>query len=134
MLFKNVLGDVVEFGCYVGTTSVYLQKTDVYSERVLHVYDSVEDLPDKTQEDRSPVGEQFVIGALSVSKNLLIKNFKHAGLSVPIVHKAWFYQLTQNDLPDSIAFAYLDGDYYRSILTCLKLIWPKLSFGLITIK
>jgi len=32
-------------------------------------------------------------------------------------------------LPQHIAFAFLDGDFYDSILTSLQLVWPRLVPG-----
>jgi O-methyltransferase len=32
-------------------------------------------------------------------------------------------------MPDSIAFAFLDGDFYDSILSSLRLVWPRMSKG-----
>jgi O-methyltransferase len=101
--------------------------------RELHVYDSFAGLPNKTQEDRSPVGEQFKAGELSASKSVFISHFKHAGLPLPTIHKAWFDQLTERDMPETIAFAFLDGDFYTSIKTSLHLIEKKLSKGAVVI-
>lgn len=120
-------GDVVEFGCFVGTTSVFLQKELLGSARELHVYDSFAGLPDKTEADLSPAGEHFKTGELLASKQQLIKNFKQVGLPLPRIHKGWFSQLSEAEVPSKVIFAYLDGDYYQSILDPLKLIWPKLA-------
>ncbi len=60
-------------------------------------------------------------------------NFKKAGLPLPKIKKAWFSELTPADLPDKIAFAFLDGDYYESIMDSLRLIWSKLSEGAVVI-
>ncbi len=129
VLTSNVDGDVVEFGCYVGTTSVFLQSLLVSTDKKLHVYDSFSGLPAKSIEDHSPAGEQFKEGELTASKQEFINNFKHLGLPLPIIHKCWFSNLLPEALPNSISFAYLDGDYYHSILDPLKLIWPKLTHG-----
>ncbi|MBI3889414.1 hypothetical protein HY312_02470 [Candidatus Saccharibacteria bacterium] len=40
---SGIAGDVVEFGCYVGTTSIYLAKL-VQSPRELYLYDSFDGL------------------------------------------------------------------------------------------
>ena len=64
----SVPGDVVEFGCYVGTTSVPMTNQLRSTEKRLFVYDSFEGLPEKTSEDESPVGMQFKVGELSASK------------------------------------------------------------------
>jgi len=137
VLDNNTAGDIVEFGCYVGTTSLFMHrmliaKADKH-DRTLHVYDSFQGLPEKKQQDISPMGEQFQAGKLSASKATLIKNFRRAKLPLPIIHKAWFDELTDTDLPSSIAFAFLDGDYYESILVPLRLIWPKLTQGAVII-
>ena len=132
-LGNNIPGDIVEFGCYVGTTSVpimqQLQKTD----RRFYVYDSFEGLPEKTAEDQSPSGVQFVAGELFAAKKELIRNFRQANLPLPVITKSWFSDLTPDQVPDHIAFAFLDGDYYRSIHDSLKLIWKKLSPGAIIV-
>jgi O-methyltransferase len=136
--FETVLqagtpGDVVEFGCYIGTTSLFLRRMlDAYGQpRALHVYDSFEGLPPKSVQDNSAAGEQFRTGELSVSKKQLLHEFKKANLRPPVVHKGWFSGLTQNDVPEQISFAFLDGDFYDSILDSLRLGWPKLAPGAI---
>jgi len=131
----NTTGAVVEFGCYAGTTSLYIRRVlDEYrDEREFHVYDSFEGLPEKQPEDASSVGEQFQAGELSVGKKQFIENFKKAHLKLPVVHKGWFSDLKITDVPGSIAFAFLDGDYYQSIKTSLKLIENKLAEGAIIV-
>lgn len=129
VMAAGVPGDVVELGCYVGTTSVFLAKEIAGSERKLYCYDSYEGLPAKSDKDASPAGEQFKAGELLATKRQFIKNLKQTGLPMPQVKKAWFSDLTPADLPRQIAFAFLDGDYYQSILDSLKLVWPKLAPG-----
>ena len=129
VLNADVTGDVVEFGCYVGTTSVPVAQRLVTTDKKLFVYDSFEGLPEKTAEDESPAGLQFQAGELAASKAQLIKNFKQAGLALPIITKGWFSDVSASRLPDEICFAYLDGDYYRSVLDPLKLIWGRLVPG-----
>lgn len=127
-------GAIVEFGCYVGTTSLYVQRLlDIYGQREFHVYDSFAGLPDKSAQDLSPAGEQFKTGELLAPKKEFIMNFKKAGLRLPRIHKGWFSEMTSDDIPDNIVFAFLDGDYYASIKDPLKLIWPKLAPGAVVI-
>lgn len=134
-LQQTVQGDVVEFGCYVGTTSLYIQKfLSKQKDKIhFHVYDSFVGLPEKTTPDFSPAGEQFVPGSLSASKKQFVANFKKAGLKLPTIHKAWFEDLTPYDMPEQIAFAFLDGDYYVSIQTSLDLVTPRLIKGAIMV-
>ena len=128
VLTTSTDGAIVEFGCYVGTTSLYVQRLmDTYEQREFHVYDSFAGLPDKVVQDSSPVGEQFKTGELSAAKKDFIMNFKKAGLKLPRIHKGWFSELSNEDVPENIAFAFLDGDYYESIRDSLSLIWPKLA-------
>lgn len=135
VLAKGVDGDIVELGCFVGTTSLFLQRLARQQSpaKTLHVYDSFAGLPQKSPQDQSPAGEQFKAGELLASKAQLIKHFKHAGLPLPVIHKCWFEQLAPADLPGRISFAFLDGDFYRSILASLKVVWPKLAPGAVIV-
>lgn len=129
ILKGGIDGDVVEFGCYVGTTSLFIRQllVDHKSEKMFHVYDSFKGLPDKQLQDTSTAGDQFKKGELTASKAMLIKNFKQYGLQTPIIHAGWFEELTDKDIPKKISFAFLDGDYYSSIATSLRLITPHLA-------
>ena len=121
----NVNGDVVEFGCYRGDTSVLfkrlLEKNN--SEKILWLYDSFEGLPAKTREDSSVAGDQFKAGELLVTKREVIEKFKRFGLRLPKIKKGFFENLNpEEDVPEKISFAFLDGDLYTSIKTSLKLV------------
>ncbi len=129
ILDKDISGDVVEFGCYIGTTSVYLAKMLMPTTRELYVYDSFAGLPEKHVKDTSPLGEQFVAGELLASKKQFIKNIAQAGVTMPHIKKAWFADLSPIDVPTKISFAFLDGDYYLSVLYPLKLIEKCLQLG-----
>ena len=129
----GVRGDVVEFGCYVGTTSVYLARHLISTGQRLYVYDSFEGLPEKTKEDISPLGGQFDVGELFAAKKLFVKNITQARVPMPIIKKAWFSDLTPGDVPNNIAFAFLDGDYYDSIKSSLKIIESNMSHGAVII-
>lgn len=131
---ENVLkagtpGDIVEFGCYAGTTSLFVRRllNQHKSQKSFHVYDSFDGLPEKTAYDSNAAGIDFSAGKLYVSKADFAKVFKAAGLQLPITHKCWFSDLTPKDVPKQLAFAFLDGDFYRSILDPLKLTWPVLD-------
>ncbi len=131
VLQNNVEGDVVELGCYEGTSALFFQRMieELAPDKKLWLYDSFEGLPDKTKEDISESGNLFKQGALKASKARLAKNFFKANLIVPEIKKAWFYELDPEDLPDKICYAFLDGDFYESIMDSLKLVWPKMSEG-----
>ena len=123
----DVPGDYVEFGCYAGDTSLMLAEILVGSEKKLYLYDSFEGLPEKSSQDASDAGRDFVKGALAVSKKDVKARFLRAGLMVPVIKKAWFNELTSEDVPDKIAFAFLDGDLYESIRDSLRLVEGKMA-------
>lgn len=124
-------GTVMEFGCYIGTTSLFIRRLlDAYKDtREFHVYDSFVGLPSKTGPDASAAGEQFQAGELAVSKKQFVREFQKAMLRLPTIHKGWFNSLTSSDVPVKIAFAFLDGDFYESIRDSLKLVLPKMQPG-----
>jgi len=131
-LEQNIAGDIVEFGCYKGTTSLFINRVmnlSNASTKELHVYDSFDGLPAKTIKDASVAGSDFKAGELKTSKRDLVRNFKKAGLKPPHIHKGWFDELKDKELPSTIAFAFLDGDFYRSIVDSLGLVWPRLANG-----
>lgn len=135
VLDTGVEGDAVEMGCYEGTSALFIQRVlaQVSPDKKLWLYDSFEGLPDKTTEDDSALGMQFKQGELKASKAVLAKNFVKAGLKIPEIKRAWFYELDPGDLPWAICFAFLDGDFYESIMDSLKLVWPKMSAGSVLI-
>lgn len=135
VLDGQVRGDIVELGCYRGLTSIEIAKLlkNKKSPKQLYLYDSFAGLPPKTEEDDSPAGLQFKAGELPASKQEVLNLFKKSGFKIPIVKKAWFHDLAPSDLPDEIAMAFLDGDFYESIMDSLRLIWPKLAAGSVVI-
>ena len=122
-------GDFVELGCYKGDTSLLLAEVLGDSDKKLWIYDSFEGLPEKSTEDASVIGENFKGGELFVTKREVKERFLRAGLPVPIIKKAWFKDLQDEDLPEKIAFAFLDGDFYDSIKDSLKLVESKMNSG-----
>lgn len=132
-LDAGVKGDVVELGCYAGTTSLFIRRLldekGESSRRAFHAYDSFEGLPDKTAEDQNAAGVDFKKGELALSKKQFLQAFQRARLVPPVTHKAWFDELNAEDVPKEIAFAFLDGDFYGSILTSLRLVWARMQVG-----
>ena len=135
VLEQGTDGAIAEFGCYIGTTSVFIRRLlNTYGGRRFHAYDSFAGLPAKTKQDESSVGAEFKTGELSVSKREFLQTFHRANLEAPKTYKAWFKDLKTDQIPDKLAFAFLDGDFYDSIMDSLKLVWPKLQrAGVVTI-
>ena len=122
ILRSGMAGNVVEFGCYVGTTSLFIRRLlDAYDlAGEFHVYDSFAGLPEKTPQDNSAAGEQFQAGELLAPRKTFVQNFKKAGLQLPIIHKGWFADFTAADAPEDIIFAFFDGDFYESIIDSFR--------------
>jgi len=131
VLAYRVPGELVELGCNEGQSSVLIQKIiELYDpSRTLHVFDSFEGLPAPTSAD----GEKAFLqeGKLKTTREVLIENFKKKHLRLPKIHQGWFDQTLPKELPDEICFAYLDGDYYESILVSLQYVYPRLASGAI---
>lgn len=126
-------GDLVELGCYKGDTSLLLADVLCGTDKKLWIYDSFEGLPEKSNADDSVLGVNFKGGELYVTKREVKARFLRAGLPVPVIKKAWFSELSDADLPEKIALAFLDGDFYESIRDSLKLVGGKMSEGAIIV-
>lgn len=123
-LHFDVEGDVVEIGCHAGGTSVFLKMLiDNFAPgRDLHVYDSFQGMPKPGTQDA-----YLVEGDRSSTVQQLAETFAHYGLPLPRIHPGWFEETLPSQLPPRIAAAYLDGDFYDSIMVSLKEVWPRLS-------
>ena len=75
------------------------------------------------------MGVDFRAGELFVTKREVKERFLRAGLPVPVIKKGWFSELREEDVPERIAFAFLDGDFYESIRDSLRLVGPRMSEG-----
>lgn len=116
---QHVPGDVVEFGCFTGQTSMML--TAIFN-RTIWLYDSFEGLPD--------IGEKCQPGAMKTTYQTVINNFiAEEKLPLPRICAGWFHLLRAKDLPSAISFAHIDGDLYASTRDALGLVYPRMSKG-----
>jgi O-methyltransferase len=125
---NNVDGDVVEFGCYVGESSKFLTKTilELNSTKRVYVYDSFEGLPDLSKWEEN---SGWRPRTLNTTENVLIENFRQNNLPIPVITKGWFKDIPDNKIPEKIAFAFLDGDFYDSIYDSLQKVYDKVQDG-----
>lgn len=128
VLHHRKSGDVVELGCYVGESSKYLRKLlDVYnSDKRLIVYDSFQGLPPLSEKDGH---YGWKPGTLNTTKDVLIHNFEQNGLKPPEIVEGWFKDIKEDDLPSEICFAFLDGDFYDSIIDSMRKIYDRMVDG-----
>ena len=133
---KNIIdsgieGDVVELGCNVGTTSIFIKHfLNIYAPmRSYHVYDSWEGLPKKVKQDRSSTSYQFREGSCKTSKEIFINVFAHFKLDLPIIHSGWFSEIPDDEYPEKICLAIYDGDFYTSIIDSFNKTFHKVQTG-----
>jgi O-methyltransferase len=133
VVLLDIPGEVVELGCHAGLTTVLMKKTmnQLQSNKQLHVYDSFEGLPEKTQFDGEL--EMFEKGSCKSAKETLIQNFTKFHLELPHIHEGWFKDTLPTRLPPRVCFAHLDGDFYTSIKESLEYVYPRLSKGAVVI-
>lgn len=131
VLDDEVEGDVVELGCNVGTTSLFIRRMldHRHSDKVFHVYDSFEGLPEKDEMDESSHVNQYDKGSCTTSIDIFKDNFKREALEVPKTHIGWFKEIPDDEYPDKIAFAFFDGDFYTSILDSFEKTYDRLAVG-----
>ena len=123
----NVLGDIVELGCFEGTTTVLLQRvrSNLGSKKSVHAYDSFQGLPPANQWDSNILKA----GALKTTPEAFTKNVIGLGGEVKNLHIGWFNETLPKELPLNISFALLDGDRYSSTMEGLTWVYPRLSPG-----
>lgn len=130
VLDNNIEGDIVELGCNIGTTSVFIERLlqEYLPRRKFHVYDSFEGLPEKSIQDETiQTTSSFNKGSCKTKIEFLIFNFKMLSLRLPKIHIGWFGEISDKEYPEKIAFAFFDGDFYSSIMDSFKKVYPKLS-------
>lgn len=127
-LAEGPAGDLVELGCNQGSTSLALQTLLLKSgqARGFHVYDSFEGLPPPLPEDGLT---PYVAGSCATAIEAFATRLQAFGLPLPVMHPGWFSQTLPQELPETIGFAYLDGDFYSSILESLEAIYSRLAPG-----
>ncbi|HUX14866.1 MAG TPA: TylF/MycF/NovP-related O-methyltransferase [Phycisphaerae bacterium] len=128
VLVGGVPGDVVEMGCHAGDTSVFLARMirELDPSRTLHLYDSFQGLPEKDAKDNPAYGEP---GSVRTAEEVVRARFAQEGLPPPQIHAGWFAELAEAEFPRQIAFAFFDGDLYRSIVDSFARVYPRLSPG-----
>lgn len=119
-------GAVVELGCYRGAMSAWMRAVLDFcgSTREIHVFDSFEGLPKPSLVD----GQHLQEGDVKASAQDVAELHALHGLRSPVVHEGWFSD-SLRELPDEVAFAYIDADFYESVHTALIAVLPRLVPG-----
>ncbi|MEV8128644.1 TylF/MycF/NovP-related O-methyltransferase [Streptomyces sp. NPDC085944] len=125
---RAVPGAVVELGCYQGAMALWMRAVldaTGQHERHVHVYDSFQGLPERGERDP----ELFEVGYLRAEPEQVRALHVRWDCTPPAIHRGWFADTLPAQLPETIAFAYLDGDYYDSIHTSLSACVPRMAPG-----
>lgn len=123
---RGLPGAVVELGCYWGAMALWIRSVlDSLGDcdREIHVYDSFQGMPAPGAED----SDHLAAGELWSSPDDVRATHAAWGRAAPVIHPGWFDETLPTELPDEIAFAYLDGDFYASTLTGLTHCIPRLA-------
>ncbi|MFC7930534.1 TylF/MycF/NovP-related O-methyltransferase [Streptomyces cinereoruber] len=122
---RGLPGAVVELGCYRGAMALWIRSVlDSLGDRdrEIHVYDSFQGMPAPGSED----SDHLAAGELRSSPDDVRATHAAWGRPAPVIHPGWFDETLPEELPEEIAFAYLDGDFYDSTLTGLAHCVPRL--------
>jgi O-methyltransferase len=126
--------DVVECGCYAGGSTAKLSILSKITGRLLKVFDSFSGLPktgtpyirDYNVRESQAWMSEWTEGKYAARLEYVKQNIERFGdLSVCRFYPGWFdVTLTEENLPELIAFAFVDVDLATSARTCLEAIWP----------
>jgi hypothetical protein len=131
-----VAGDVCEFGVAQGLTSALIANELLRHapERTLWLYDSFEGLPEPSAQDRL-VDDIFELGSIeayagqmALPRELVEAELRKVGWSRARIVPG-FVDRTTTELPERVAFAYLDFDFYQPTWDVLELLKARVSAG-----
>lgn len=131
VLAADVPGDVVELGCRIGDTSRLIRRTlDLHGTRPFHVYDSFEGGFQPPSAEDAGHDADCLMGGFREPQSEFEQRFAEQELELPTIHAGWFRN-TLGDLPDTVAFAYLDSDLHDAIAESLEAVYHRLARGAI---
>jgi O-methyltransferase len=142
---KSLKGDVVECGCFDGSSTVPLSIACALTNRRLFVCDSFEGIPMPREDEKYAIhsasalhdttaasyyaweeGEFCSHGGLDGVK----KNVEQSGNNEACVFVKGYFKDTLRDIDtDSIALIFEDADLVSSVEDCIRYLWPKLQNG-----
>jgi O-methyltransferase len=131
-------GDVCEFGCAHGSTSVLLANEITSTDRTLWLFDSFKGLSKPTKEDQL-IDDIFNLGSMAAYEGTMgypdtVVRSKLKALGFPesrthIVPGFIQSSLKQAQLPEQVCFAYVDFDLYEPILIALNFLADRVPVG-----
>jgi O-methyltransferase len=135
-------GILVEAGCALGGSAIVMAAAKVKT-RPFFVYDAFGMIPPPSQHDEADVHERYQVIQSGQSKGIrgnkyygyeddllekVVENFRRYGLPVEANDIYLIEGLFEHTLriEQPVALAHIDGDWYRSVLTALQQIEPRL--------
>jgi hypothetical protein len=140
---KNVSGDICEFGVAQGITSALIANEILDTENIYHLFDSFEGLPQPSEKDILK-DDVLALGSMNAYKGTMSfpENLVQARLdevNFPRnrrrIHKGFIDQVLADgkELPTSVAFAFVDFDFYDPIKDTLEFLADRMLEGAIVI-
>ena len=132
---KDVEGDVVECGCYLGGTSANLSLVSALTGRRLIVCDSFEGLPEPAEYDRAHFAvhtghtDTYEKAMFAASLETVRDNISRCGNLEVCEFVVGFFDRTLPGLDRKVALAFLDVDLIDSLKSCIEALWPNLQRG-----
>ena len=137
-LFKSTLsipGDIVEFGCWKGSTTMLLAPllsiSDPSGPKMLHVFDSFEGLTQFHEVDAPAIDQ---LGQYQGSRQHLENCAKLADVhEMLVIHEGRIEttlpMFAKQNQQTRFSFVYCDTDLYKATATILENVWGLLSIG-----
>jgi O-methyltransferase len=132
---RQVEGDIVECGCYLGGSSVNLSHACALAGRRLVICDSFEGLPEPSAYDRAHINlhsgltDEYYKGRFAAPIEIVKGNIDRYGKPQVCDFVVGFFDETLAQLDRDVAMAFLDVDLIDSLRPCLIALWPKLGDG-----
>jgi hypothetical protein len=132
---KALQGDVVECGCFKGSSTASLSLVCEATGRRLIVCDSFEGLPEIGAEDKRHVSlhhqryEEYSKGEYKAALEEVRENIRRHGALDRCTFVKGYFEHTLPSLDCAPVFVFLDVDLHASLRTCLLNLWPRLAEG-----
>lgn len=132
---KSLAGDVIECGCFKGSSTIALSLACQLVGRRLVVCDSFEGLPPPKHDDVQHVSlahgrfETYAAGEYAGGLEEVKDNVRRFGAIDACRFVKGYFEHSLPGVEGRFAMAFLDVDLHESLKTCLLHVWPRLEFG-----
>ncbi|MEX2672754.1 MAG: TylF/MycF/NovP-related O-methyltransferase [Phycisphaeraceae bacterium] len=132
---RELKGDVVECGCFKGSSTTSLSLACKLTGRRLIVCDSFQGLPEVADDDRIHVSlhhrryETYQKGEYSGTLGEVKENLRQYGALDVCDFVEGYFEDSLPQVAGQFAFIFLDVDLHESLKTCLRYLWPQLEDG-----